>query len=117
MAIAQGTMLYVAELTCNGKKVLEGEYEKAINKMGRATLGAFQSTPLGIVAAESSLTLARALPNHRHARFTQRLYARPEGGGGREEILTRERSAVTERLKAAAELHPGETVEVQRWSE
>ena len=38
MAIVQGTMLYASELTWNGKKGLEGEYQKAINRMGRATL-------------------------------------------------------------------------------
>lgn len=80
--------------------------------MGRATLGAFQSTPLGIVAPESGLTPARAPLNHRQARFTLPLYARPKDGGGPEEILTRERSALTERLRAVAALRTGETVKV-----
>ena len=47
---------------------------------------------------------------------SQRLYVRPEGGGGLEETLTRECSAVTEHLRAAAALRPAETVELQRWS-
>ena len=42
----------------------------------------FRSTPQGIVAGESGLTPARALLNHRQARFIQRLYARPRDGGG-----------------------------------
>ena len=54
--------------------------------MDRATLGAFQLTPHGIVAEDSGLTLARALLYHRQAQFSQ-LYARLEDGGGPEEIL------------------------------
>ena len=49
-----------------------GEYQGAINRMGRSTLGAFRSTPQGIIAAESGLTPARVLLNRRQARFTQR---------------------------------------------
>ena len=82
--------------------------------MSRATLGAFRSTPLGIVAAESGLTPARALLKDLQARFAQRLYARREDGGGAEEILIRERSTLTERLRAAAAHRRGETVEAQR---
>ena len=63
-------MLYGAELTWNGKKGVVREYQDAINRMGRATLGAFQSTPLGIVTVESGLTPARALLNHRQEGFT-----------------------------------------------
>lgn len=77
-------MLYAAELTWNGNKNVEGEYQQAINRMGRATLGAFRSTPQGILAAESGLTLARALLDHRQARFAQRLHARPRVGEGLE---------------------------------
>ena len=79
MAIVQGTMLYGAELTWNGKKTIEGEYQAAISRMGRTTLGVFPSTPRGIVTAESGLTPARPLLNHRQAGFTRRLYARPQG--------------------------------------
>ena len=50
MAIVQGTMLYASELTWSGGQGVEGEYQRAINRMGRATLGAFRSTPLGIVS-------------------------------------------------------------------
>lgn len=53
-----GTMLYVAELTWNGGVGVEGEYQKATNRMGMSTLGVFRSTRLGIVAAESGLTPA-----------------------------------------------------------
>ena len=41
----QGTMLYASELTWNGGKGVEKEYQLAINRMGRASLGAFRSTP------------------------------------------------------------------------
>ena len=75
MAIAQGTMLYAAELTFNGRECLEGEYQKAIHRIGRATLGAFQSTPLGIVAAGSSLARAKALLDHRfHLRTNKEVF-------------------------------------------
>ena len=87
----------------------------AINRMGRDTLGAFRPTPLGIVAAESGHTPARARLNHRQARFAHRLHARPKDGEGPEEILDREAAALTTRLRAAASLHPGGTVEAQEW--
>ena len=114
MAIVQGTMLYGAELTWNVKKGVAREYQDAINCMGRATLGAFQSTPLRILMAESGLTPARALLNHRQAGFTRRLFARPQGGEGPEEILERRNSALTTRLRATAALRRHETVEPQQ---
>ena len=62
-------MLYASELTWNGGKEVEKEYQLAINRMGRASVGAFQTTLRGVVAAESSFTPARALLDHRRARF------------------------------------------------
>jgi hypothetical protein len=73
-------MLYASELTWNGGKEVEKEYQLAINRMGQASLGAFRSTPRGIVAAESGFTPARALLNHRRARFAQRLCQTQEPG-------------------------------------
>lgn len=70
----------MAELTWEGQKGMKGEYQAARNRMERATIGAFRSTLLGIVAAESALTPARALLDRRQARFSQCLLARPEGG-------------------------------------
>ena len=58
MTIVQGTMFYTAELTWNGKENVADEYQKAISRMGCATLGAYQSTPLGIVTTESGPTPA-----------------------------------------------------------
>ena len=84
--------------------------------MGRATLGAFRSTPLGIVVAESALIPARTLLDHRKARFAQRLLARPEGGSGPEEILEREADLARD-LRAAAGVQIGETGEMQTWGE
>ena len=107
-------MLYGAELTWNGKRGVAREYQDDINRMGRATVRAFQSTPRGIVAAESGLTPARALLDHRQAGFTQRLFARPQGGEGPEEILERRNSALTTRLRATAALRRHETVEPQQ---
>ena len=88
-AIVQGTMLYASELTWNGQDRVEGPYQLAINRMARATLGVQQSTPQGIIMAESGFTPARALLDHGQARFAQRLYARPQGVRGPEEILER----------------------------
>ena len=83
--------------------------------MGRTSLGAFRSTPLGIVAAESKFTPARALLNHRQARFAQRLFSRPRGQQGPEEAVERRGAALTTRLWGAATLRPGKTTEEQRW--
>ena len=54
-------MLYASELTWNGQDKVEKPYQLAINRMARATLGAHQSTPRGIIMAESGFTPARAL--------------------------------------------------------
>ena len=116
MAIVQGTMLYGAELTWNGRRGATREYQDAISRMGRATLGAFQSTPLGIVTAESGLTPTGALLDHRQAGFTRRLFARPQGEGGPEEILDRRATVHITRLRATATLRRHETAEPQRWS-
>ena len=108
-------MLYASELTWNGGKGVEKEYQLAINRMGQDSLGAFRSTPRDIVAAESGFTPARAFLNHRQARFAQRLCARAKGGQGPEEILTRESSPLTSRICAAAAIRRGETAETQEW--
>ena len=79
--------------------------------MGRASLGALRSTPRGIVAAESGLSPTRALLNHRQAGFAQRLHARPGNSQGPEEILTREGSALTSCIRAAAAIGCGGTAE------
>ena len=63
-AIAQGTLLYASELIWDGDKGAESEYQKAISRMGGATLWVFRSAPRGVVAAESGHTPARALLNH-----------------------------------------------------
>ena len=68
-----------------------------------------------MVAAESGLTPARALLDHRQARFALHLMARPRGGGGQEEILERRASALTARIRERSVLGRRETVEEQRW--
>lgn len=80
-SIIQGTMLYASERTWNRKENVEKEYQLANNRMGRASLGAFQTAPRGIVVGESGFTPARTLRNHRRAKFAQSLYARPGGAG------------------------------------
>ena len=108
-------MVYALELTWNGGKGAKKEYQLAINRMGRASLGAFRFTPCGIIATESGFTPARALLNHRQARFAQRLHARPRDGRGPEEILAREGSALTSRIQAAAAIGRRGTAETQEW--
>ena len=44
IALAQCAMLYVAELIWGGRSGVKGEYQQAINRIARSTLGAFQST-------------------------------------------------------------------------
>ena len=83
----------------------------ALNRMGRASLGVRRTTLVGIVAAESGLTPARALLDHRQARFALRLMARPRGGGGQEEILERWASALAARVRERSGLGRRETVE------
>ena len=62
-----GMLLYRAELTWDGSKKMEKEVQLLTNRMGRTSLGVRQTTPLGIVMAESGLTPARALFDHRQA--------------------------------------------------
>lgn len=71
------------------------KYQRAINRMGRATPGVSRSTRLGAVALESGHVPARALLNHRQARFLRRLFARPKGEDGPEGIFTRLRAAAS----------------------
>ena len=113
-AIMQGTMLYASELTWNGKKGVEDQYQLAINRMARSKLGVYQSTPRSIVMAESGLTPARALLDHRRARFAQRFLARPQGGQGPEEIFKRE-STLTARLRVEARVGREGRAEKQEW--
>ena len=116
MSLIRGTMLYTAELTWNGQRGVEGEYQRATNRMARSTLGAFRFTPTGIPAGESGHTPARPLLDYRQARFAQRLLARPQGGGGAEEILERDEVAVVRRLRAASGVRLGDAAEPQVWS-
>ena len=112
MTIAHGTMLYASEVTWDGKKGVGGEHQ-AINRMGRASLGTFRSTPLGALAAESKLALARALSNNRQASFAQRLLSRPVSQQGPEEVVRGQGSALIDKLCGTAALRPGEVTEEQ----
>ena len=107
-------MLYASELTWTGRDKAEGQYQLAINRMARSTLGAHQTTPQGIVMTESGFTPARALLDHRRARFAQRLYARPQGDQGPEKILKRQ-STLAARLKEATRVGRGGSAEQQEW--
>ena len=62
--------------------------------MARSTLETFRSTPTSILAGESGHTPARAMLDHRQSRWAQRSLARPQNGGGPEEILERDDGVV-----------------------
>ena len=87
----------------------------ALNQLRRASLGVRRTAPVGIVAAESGLTPARALLDHWQVRFALSLMARSRGGGGQEGILERRISALTARTRERSRLGRWETVEEQRW--
>ena len=114
-AIVSGTMLYAQQLSWDGSKRTERETRVVLNRLGRASLGVRQTTPVGIIAAESGLTPARALLDHTQARFALRLLARPQGGGGQEEIMEKRSSALTARIRERAGLKRRETCEAQVW--
>lgn len=71
MAIVQGTTLYAPELTWSGGLRVEGEYQRATNRVGRAILGVIRSTPLGVIATESGHTPARELLDRQAPRQTE----------------------------------------------
>ena len=95
---------------------MENDYQLAINRMGRATMGTFQTTPLGIVIAESKLTPAKPLLDYRQAKFMQRLMARPKGHQGPEEILERRGAQLTERLRQVSFLRSEDRPEELCWA-
>ena len=67
MSLIQGTVLYGAELTWNGQKGVEGENQRAINRMARSVLGAFRLTHLGgRKRTHASQASARTLPGQVH---------------------------------------------------
>lgn len=57
-AVIQGTLLNASELALrrSKSKAKEMYYQRMISKMGKASIGAVHSTPLGIVIAETKLT-------------------------------------------------------------
>ena len=67
--IIHGTQLYEAELSWHGTKTMEKDVQLLTNRMGRSSLGVRKTTPIGTITAESALSPARALLDHRQARF------------------------------------------------
>lgn len=99
IAIIQSMLMYGAELSWTGKAPEAKDYQLAINKMVQDTLRAFPSTPLGPVIAESGLTPAVPLLDHRQSRYAQRIPKQPEGTrGAREVMLATGKSALSKRL-------------------
>ena len=124
MAIIQDTLLYASELAWQGSEArgpggrsMERGYQGIISRMGGATTGTFNFTPLGIVMAESKLAPAGPLLDYRQAKFTQRLMARPKDPRhqGPEEILERRGTRITERLRQSILLGPGDRQEEMEW--
>ena len=114
-ALIYGTFLYGAELSWSGTKEEERDVQPLTNWMGRAFLGVRRTTPVGIVAAESTLPPARALLDHRQASFALRLLARPRGGGGQEEVSEKRGNGLTARVRERCGLGRRESAEVQVW--
>lgn len=100
VAIIQSTLLYGAKLTWTGKAPEAKDYQLAINRMARGMLGAFPSTPLVPLLAESGLTPVMPLLDHRQTRYVQRTSWQPTGTRGTKEILLQmQNSALSRRLK------------------
>ena len=72
--------------------------------------------PLELLQQRVFLPPARALLDHRQARFALRLLARPQGGGGQEEIRLRN-SSLAARIKVRCGLNRMETAELKEWGE
>jgi hypothetical protein len=77
MAIVQATLLHSAELWWDGKVAATKQFQLAINRLARATLGCFPSTPLGPLLVEASMIPAVPLLNYRRARYAESLLGMP----------------------------------------
>jgi hypothetical protein len=109
IAIIQSTLMYGAELTWTGKAPDAKGYQPAIYRMARGTIGAFQSTPLGPLLAESGMMPAVPLLNHRQSRYAQRILRQPVGTRGAKEILLEiMNSALSKRLREMTLLNNNE---------
>jgi hypothetical protein len=72
MAIVQATLLHGAEQWWDGKVATTKQFQLAINRLARGTLGCFSSTRLGPLLVEAGMIPAIPLLNYRHARYAQR---------------------------------------------
>jgi hypothetical protein len=111
IAIIQSTIMYGAELSWNGKKPEAKDYQLGINRRARGTRGMLPSTPLGTLIAESGLTPATTLLDHRQSRYAQRLLRQlAETKGAREVLLQTKDSALSRRPNHMSHLE-GDQVE------
>jgi hypothetical protein len=69
--------MYGAKSSWNRKIPEARDYQLAINRIARGSTGMLPSTPLGNLLAESGLTLATTLLNHRQSCYAQRLLPEP----------------------------------------
>ncbi|KAI5785453.1 hypothetical protein FPQ18DRAFT_309375 [Pyronema domesticum] len=106
IAIIQSTLLYESELSWTGAAPETKDYQLAITRMPRGTTGAFKSTPLGALLAESGLTPAVPLLDHRQSRYTQRILRQPEETrGAKEVLLATQNSALSQQIKKMSHLN------------
>jgi hypothetical protein len=100
VAIIQSTLLYGAELTWTGEALEARDYQLAINRMARGMIGAFPSTSLGPLIAESGLIPAIPLLDHRQSRYAQWIARQPEESKSAKEILLKTKnSALSESFR------------------
>jgi ribonuclease HI len=102
----QSTLLYGAELWWDGKAPTR-QFQLAINRLARGTLGCFQSIPLGPLLVEAGMTPAIPLLNYRQSRHAQRLLGMPCDSPGPQEILDIEGSPLAQHLSMASLLPEG----------
>jgi hypothetical protein len=99
------------ELSWNGKIPEARDYQLSINRMARGATGMLPFTPLGTLLAESGLTPATALLDHRQSRYAQRLLRQSaETKGAREVLLETKGSALSQWLNHMSHLD-GDPVE------
>ena len=81
-AIVCSTMMYGAEVTWRGQKSMSSAFQRGINRVTRATLGVFPSTPVAFLQAEGGSVPATARLQGRQEAFATRLAAKKEPADG-----------------------------------
>jgi hypothetical protein len=79
VAVVQSTLLYGAELWWDGDSKLTRQFQLAINRLMRGTLGCVRLIPLGPLLMEANMMPVIPLLNYRRTQYTQRLLRMPTG--------------------------------------